>query len=205
MAEELGMIDAIDQAVLRQACVQLRAWRELAPGEGLTVSVNVSGRQFRNPELFEQLNEIVRASGADPSWLRFEVTEGVLIEHSERVIETLTRQRALGSKISLDDFGTGYSSLSYLHRFPIDTIKIDKSFVQRMVEDQGSAEIVRATVHLAHNLGKDVVAEGVETAEQLSLLAQWGCDFAQGHYFSRAVPAEEAGRLLARSLHPEAA
>lgn len=205
MAEELGLIDAIGNAVLHESCLRMRAWRGLASATPLSVSVNLSGRQFRHTDLSEHVLEIIRSTGADPASIKFEVTESILIEQPEVVIETLTRLRALGIKIVLDDFGTGFSSLAYLHRFPLDTLKIDASFVQRMVDEQGSAEIVRTIIVLAHNLGMDVVAEGVETAEQLALLAQWRCDYAQGYYFSRPVPAADATRLIERKRLPEAA
>jgi diguanylate cyclase (GGDEF)-like protein/PAS domain S-box-containing protein len=205
MAEEIGLIDAIGNAVLHESCLRMRAWRERSTGIPLTVSVNLSGRQFRHADLSEHVLEIIRSTGADPSSIKFEVTESILIEQPEVVIDTLRRLRALGIKIVLDDFGTGFSSLSYLHRFPLDTLKIDASFVQRMLADQGSAEIVRTIIVLAHNLGMDVVAEGVETAEQLERLAQWGCDYAQGYYFSRPVPAAEASRLIENKRLPEAA
>ncbi len=205
MAEEIGLIDDIGNAVLREACLQTRAWRERAPDVPLSVSVNLSSRQFRNNDLFERVVEIMRSTGADPSGIKFEITESILIEHPETVIDNLTRLRALGVKVLLDDFGTGYSSLAYLHRFPLDTLKIDASFVQRMVNDQGSAEIVRTIIVLAHNLGMDVVAEGVETAQQFSLLHQWHCDYAQGYYLSHPVPASEALRLIDTKALPEAA
>jgi len=205
IAEEIGLIDAIGNAVLHESCLRMRSWRDSAAETPLTVSVNLSGRQFRHADLAEHVLEIIRATGADPASIKFEVTESILIEHPEVVIDTLTRLRALGIKIVLDDFGTGFSSLAYLHRFPLDTLKIDASFVQRMVDEQGSAEIVRTIIVLAHNLGMDVVAEGVETAEQLALLAQWRCDYAQGYYFSRPVPAADAARLIQRKRLPEAA
>ena len=205
MAEEIGLIDDIGNAVLREACQQMRIWRERVPGSVLSVSVNLSSRQFRHNDLFEKAVETIRSTGADPAGIKFEITESILIEHPEQVIDTLTRLRALGVKVLLDDFGTGYSSLAYLHRFPLDTLKIDASFVQRMVDDQGSAEIVRTIIVLAHNLGMDVVAEGVETAEQFALLRQWQCDHAQGYYFSHPVPASEAIKLIEHKALPEAA
>ena len=205
MAEEIGLIDAIGDAVLREACQHLCIWRKTAPGVPLSVSVNLSSRQFRHNDLFEKVVETIRSTGADPAGIKVEITESILIEHPEQVIATLTRLRALGVKVLLDDFGTGYSSLAYLHRFPLDTLKIDATFVQRMVDDQGSAEIVRTIIVLAHNLGMDVVAEGVETAEQYALLRQWQCDYAQGYFFSHPVPASEALKLIDQKALSEAA
>jgi EAL domain-containing protein (putative c-di-GMP-specific phosphodiesterase class I) len=162
--------------------------------------VNLSARQFTQPDLLGQIKRALRETGLDPRSLRLEITESVLMENVEAVADTLRQLRALGVELSIDDFGTGYSSLSYLHRLPVDTLKVDRSFVSQMSQNDENREIVRTIVTLARSLGLKVVAEGIETAEQMAQLLALECEGGQGYLFSRAVEAEAAGELLAREF-----
>ncbi len=198
VAEEAGLIIAIDRWVLREACRQLKEWQGHFPDGGrLTVSVNLSGRQFRQSDLVDAVTGALKETGLSPSSLAVEITEGVLIDNAEAAGQMLRDLRKHGVQIYLDDFGTGYSSLSYLHRFPIDAVKIDRSFVSRMGAKREGHEIVRAIVTLAHNMGMRVVAEGVETQNQLGELRMLKCGFGQGYLFSKPVSAEEIAALVA--------
>jgi diguanylate cyclase (GGDEF)-like protein len=197
VAEELGLIIAIDRHVAEEACQQLRAWRAAyRRHEKLSMAVNISSSQFVQPDLVPQMDLILRQSGIYGSALKVEVTESVLMENAQHAEDMLEQLRKLDIGISIDDFGTGYSSLAYLRRFEIDTLKIDYSFVSRMLFDQESAEIVRTIVHLARNLGKESVAEGVETRSQFEALQRMGVDLIQGYYVSPPIPAEGAQKLL---------
>ena len=160
------------------------------------MSVNLSARQFAQPDLGEQLAAILAASGLSPASLELEITESVVMDSSEAAIEALRALQQRGVKLVLDDFGTGYSSLAYLKRLPLDTIKIDRSFVAGLAEDDANLPIVQAVVALAHGLGIDVTAEGIETVEQRDCLRDLGCDRGQGYYFARPLPAEELEALL---------
>jgi diguanylate cyclase (GGDEF)-like protein/PAS domain S-box-containing protein len=193
MAEETGLIHGVGQWVLEEACRALRGWRN---GRPLTVSVNLSGRQFTQPDLVEQVSRTLDETGADPRGLKLEVTESVVMENPESAVETLRSLKALGIETYMDDFGTGYSSLSSLHRLPLDALKIDRSFVSRIGADPEATVLVRTIATLAHSLGLSVVAEGVETPQQLCLLRELGCEYAQGYLFSPAVDAEAARALL---------
>lgn len=198
-AEDAGLTIAIDRWVLRQACRQAKAWHERFPEAAgrLVVSVNLSGRQFRQPDLLEAVGQALAEAGLEGPNLAVEITENVLIESTGQALHILGRLRRMGVQIYLDDFGTGYSSLSYLQRFPIDVVKIDRSFVARMEPRREGHEIVRAIVTLAHNLGLRVVAEGIETADQLAELRTLRCGFGQGALFSLPVPADRAEGILA--------
>jgi diguanylate cyclase (GGDEF)-like protein len=197
VAEEIGLVIAIDRQIAEEACRQLRAWRGLHRRlEHLTMAVNISSSQFVQPDLVPQIDLILRQSGIYGSSLKVEVTESVLMENAEHAEHMLEQLRKLDIGISIDDFGTGYSSLAYLRRFEIDTLKIDYSFVSRMLFDQESAEIVRTILHLARNLGKESVAEGVETRSQFEALQRLGVDLIQGYYVSPPLPAEGAQALL---------
>ncbi len=207
VAEETGLIVPIGWWVLREACRQMREWQKQfgngssVRGNGkeshplpipnsqlpLTISVNLSSKQFTQPHLALEIHQILQETGLDAGSLRLEITESAVMENAEAAIATLLQLKKLGVQIYIDDFGTGYSSLSYLHRFPIDTLKIDRSFVGRMSSDNENWEIVRTIVTLAHNLGLDVVAEGVETAEQLAQLRTLQCEYGQGYFFSRPL------------------
>jgi diguanylate cyclase (GGDEF)-like protein len=202
IAEESGMIVRIGEWVLRTACAQVVAWTD-AGLPAVPVSVNLSARQFAHGDLVDVVRRAVFDTGIDPTYLELEVTESLLMDDRVRSAQTLDALRADGILISLDDFGTGYSSLAYLKHFPIDAIKIDQSFIRDITEDAGSGAIATAIIGLAHSLGLDVIAEGVETAEQLAFLVEKGCDTVQGYYFSRPVPAAELARLLVSGLETE--
>jgi EAL domain-containing protein (putative c-di-GMP-specific phosphodiesterase class I) len=197
IAEETGLIIPIGQWVLREACTQLRKWQSLHPAEPrLTVSVNLSGKQFAQPNLIEEIERVLEETDVDPRSLWLEITESVVVENVEVASETCKQLRRLGVGLSIDDFGTGYSSLSSLHSFPISTLKIDGSFVSRMNGGNENTEIIRTIMSLAGNLGMDVIAEGVETLEQLTKLRTLGCEKGQGFFFSRPMPAADAEKLL---------
>jgi EAL domain-containing protein (putative c-di-GMP-specific phosphodiesterase class I) len=196
LAEETGLILPLGRWVLEHACRQARAWRDARPGrEALFMSVNLSARQFAQPELVDQVREILDLTGLEAAGLEIEITESVLMDQSEAGIRTLRQLRDLGVRLVLDDFGTGYSSLSYLKHLPLDTIKIDRSFVAGL-DGETDRSIVEAVIGLAHGLRISVVAEGIETEEQFELLRGLGCDVGQGYLFARPLPAAEAGRLL---------
>jgi len=196
LAEETGLIGSIGRWVLETACRQAYAWRHAGPGgTALVMSVNLSARQFAQADLVESIAEILAASHLDPGSLELEITESVVMDQSEVGIRALRRLRELGVQLVLDDFGTGYSSLAYLKHLPLDTIKIDRSFVAGLV-NAADRSIVEAVIALAHGLGIGVVAEGIETDDQRLVLQDLGCDLGQGYLFSRPVPAIEAARLL---------
>jgi diguanylate cyclase (GGDEF)-like protein len=198
VAEDTGQIIAIGAWALKEACRQMRRWqRRYASDLPLFISVNLSSKQFEQPDLISQITEILDETKLDPRSLKLEITESVVMENIDTATEMLKQLRALGVQLSIDDFGTGYSSLSYLHRFPIDTLKIDRSFVIRMVDNNENIEIVRTIIMLAQNLGMDVVAEGVETKEQLALLRKLGCENGQGYFFSRPAYAGGAEKIIA--------
>jgi diguanylate cyclase (GGDEF)-like protein len=197
LAEETGLIIPLGQWVLEEACRQLREWQDASPfNRNLMMSVNLSGKQLSQPDVVERVQGVLRAAGLDPRTLKLEITESVVMENAEEAAAVLTRLRALGVGLSIDDFGTGYSSLSYLHRFPVNALKVDRSFVARMASGDENLEIVRTVVTLAQNLGMEVVAEGIETAEQLSQLRALRCEYGQGYLFSKPLPASEAAALL---------
>ena len=202
VAEETGVIGVVGRWVLTEACRQMRGLQQLQPrGAGLSLAVNVSGRQILQPDLVEQVGEILNHSGLDPRLLRLELTESALVQNESAAARCLHRLRHLGLKLAIDDFGTGYSSLSYLHRMPIDVLKIDASFVQTMATDEKNRRIVETILSLGKNLGVEVIAEGVETAQQARVLTGLGCSYVQGHLFSPAVDADAAARMLS-SDHP---
>ena len=201
VAEEGGQILKIGEWVLRQACYQAKRWQERFPSDdSLYMTVNLSAKQFAQPDLVEQVSSILEETGLDPNFLKLEITESVLMDDFDSAAALLFKLRALGVRLSIDDFGTGYSSLTYLHRFPIDTLKIDRSFVS--VLDKDHLEIVRTILNLAENLDMDVVAEGVETQEQMSLLRNLSCQSGQGYFFSRPMTIEEAERVLEETYTP---
>ena len=204
VAEESDLIVQIGRWVLQEACHQVSAWqREFPSDPPLTVNVNVSGKQFQHPRLVEEVAEVLRTSGIAPSSLTLEITESLLIQDTEGAVARLRELKALGVQVAVDDFGTGYSSLGYLQRFPIDTLKIDKAFVDAIgVGAEGSA-IVRAIISLGESLSMGVSAEGIESAEQLALLQDLRCDLGQGFYFSKPQTAGGIGLIL--GTHPSGA
>jgi EAL domain-containing protein (putative c-di-GMP-specific phosphodiesterase class I) len=207
LAEETGLIVPLGRWVLETACRQWRTWRDARPnGPPLSISVNLSARQFVQPDLIEQVDAILASTRMDPSSLELEITESVVMDQSELGIRALGRLRDMGVRLVLDDFGTGYSSLSYLKHLPLDTIKIDRSFVAGLDGD-ADRSIVTAVIALAHGLGIGVVAEGIETEAQARLLTELGCDVGQGFLFAHALPAAQATQLLApgRTGSPRAA
>ena len=189
IAEETGLIVAIGEWVLREACRQAKRWRDQGQTE-LRVGVNLSARQFQQPDLFKQIASALQDSGLPGSALELEITEGMLMEDPDQAAELLRTFASLGIRLAIDDFGTGYSSLAYLKRFPLHRLKIDKSFVRDITSDPNDAAIVNAVVGLAASLNMDVIAEGVESVDQLRYLEQHGCVEIQGYFFSRPQPAE---------------
>jgi predicted signal transduction protein with EAL and GGDEF domain len=197
LAEISGLIAPIGRWVLQTACAQIRAWQAMGHS-GLTVSVNLSPRQFQQADLVSQVAEALSANGVEADRLDLEITESSAMENAELTINTLWELRKLGVGISMDDFGTGYSSLNYLKRFPIDRVKLDRSFVQDVVTNSEDAAIVRAVIAMAHTLKLVVVAEGVENENQLAFLRQQRCDEMQGFLFSPPVDPREFEKLLQR-------
>jgi len=193
LAEEMGLMIQLGRWALAEGCRQMAAWA----GRDVHLSLNISGRQLMQSDLVTQIGQAARVSGAPLDRLDLEVTEDVLMKDGEAAGLVLADLKALALRVSIDDFGTGHSSLGLLHRLPIDTLKIDRSFVADMSRRRDSLEIVRTIVALGHNLGMGIVAEGVETAEQLRDLRALGCDYAQGFLFSPAVDPAAAEGLLA--------
>jgi diguanylate cyclase (GGDEF)-like protein/PAS domain S-box-containing protein len=194
VAEETGIIVSLDNWVMREACRQTALWQKRFPG--LTISVNLSPKQFLHADLVPEVERVLAETGLAAACLKLEITENVLMSNAEVVQQTLSKIRALGVELYLDDFGTGYSSLSYLHRFPIDVLKIDRSFVSRIGAEGENSEIARAIVTLAHGMGLSVIAEGIEKDVQLSALRSLSCKYGQGNLFSMAVAASEAEKLI---------
>lgn len=195
LAENSGLIIPIGEWILRAACAQNKLWQDRGLAR-LRVAVNLSAQQFQQPDLTTRISRILDETGLDSHSLELELTESSIMQSADSAMRTLGDLRAMGIEISIDDFGTGYSSLGYLKRLPIDTLKIDQSFVREMMTEPQSAAIVQTIIALAHNLGQKVVAEGVETEEQLRLLHQLGCDQAQGYQFSKPLPPEAFEHLL---------
>jgi EAL domain-containing protein (putative c-di-GMP-specific phosphodiesterase class I) len=189
LAEETGLIVSIGQWVLETACQQVRQWQ--AQGLELRVAVNLSARQFQDEGLVDSVRQALRQAGLGGRQLKLEITESVVMHNAERASQTLAELKALGVGVAVDDFGTGYSSLAYLRRFPIDQLKVDRSFVQDATVHPDSAAIVHSIIGLARNLRMQTVAEGVETEEQRAFLQAAGCDLMQGYLFSRPLPAQE--------------
>ena len=195
VAETLGMMDPLSQFVLREACGQVRTWQQQGL-PNLGVSVNLSARPFQDSGLIERIKDVLDQTGLQAEYLELEITENVAMQDADVSLHVLTELNRLGVRISIDDFGTGYSSLSYLRSFPIDTLKIDRSFVSDLTEDADAAAIASAVIALAHSLKIKVVAEGVETEAQRYILKRQHCDLIQGHLFSRAVSAADCELLL---------
>jgi diguanylate cyclase (GGDEF)-like protein len=201
VAEETGLVVPMGNLVLREACMRMAEWRRENPvAADVTISVNLSARQFSHPDLVSKVTESLAVSGLPPQCLRLEFTESVLIEREGPVIDTFARLHALGIRLDLDDFGTGYSSLGYLHRFDLDGLKIDRSFVSNIGPDGEGSEIVRTIVALANNLGMEVIAEGVETPGQVGMLQGVGCDLVQGYLFGGALSADEVAERFSADV-----
>jgi len=205
LAEDTGLIAPIGLWILKKACQQLCQWQWHSAGNrNLFMSVNLSSKQVAEPNLVDQISAILDETGVDPKHLKLEITESAVMDNAETAARLLKRLRSLGVQLSIDDFGTGYSSLGYLHRFPLNTLKIDRSFVGRIGEAAENMEIVRAIVSLAENMGMDVVAEGVETLSQLSQLRRLNCQYGQGYLFSRPIDADSVTAMLAKGPHWQA-
>ncbi len=197
IAEESGLIIPITIWILQETCKQLAIWQKIAPEYAkLIVSINVSGKHLSNDELIDDVEQALEISGIAPETLKLEITESVAMENAEHTIEVLTKLKRTGVQLSIDDFGTGYSSLSYLHRLPFDTLKIDRSFVYSVGENGENSEILRTIILLAKNLQMKIIAEGIETEAQLSLLQFLGCDYGQGYLMAKPQPKEAAENLL---------
>jgi Amt family ammonium transporter len=197
LAEETGLIVELGKWVIAEACRTLKRWQQkLASARNLTMSVNVSIRQFNKPGLVEHVTEVLQHNDLNPACLKIEITESVLMHDVNRTVAELNRLRTLGVQIAIDDFGTGYSSLSYLRRMPIDHLKIDRSFISGFEETQENDQIVQSIISLARSLGLSVIAEGVENREQFDRLRALHCDKAQGFMFSRPVDGGKAMELI---------
>jgi diguanylate cyclase (GGDEF)-like protein/PAS domain S-box-containing protein len=202
VAEETGLIVPLGRWVLLQACREVKRWHDkLGPGAACRLSVNLSSKQLSQPDLAQQIAQVLDETGLPATFLELEITESAILEHTEAAEVTLAKLKELGVQLSIDDFGTGYSSLSYLQRFPIDTLKIDRSFVQHLgtlgLDGSTDSRLARTIVLIGRNLGKAVIAEGVETPEQLAILREVRCDRAQGYLFSRPVGGDAARALIA--------
>jgi EAL domain-containing protein (putative c-di-GMP-specific phosphodiesterase class I) len=192
------MIQKLDEEVLLMACRQNKAW-QIAGYTPIRISVNVSNSFFHGASLTNAIAKALEETRLDPEYLELELTESITMRHVETSITMLQELRAMGVRLSIDDFGTGYSSLSHLQRFPLNMLKIDQSFARDITRNAANASITRAIISLAHGMNLSVLAEGVETEEQLALLRGQGCDEVQGHYFGRPMPGEEFKQLLSRT------
>ena len=202
IAEQTNLILPLGMWILKEACHQIRLWQDLLNNQhtDFTVSVNISGKQFEQEDFIEQLDLIIAETGINIKHLKLEITETLLMNNTEIADRIFDRLKARKIQLAIDDFGTGYSSLSYLDRFPVDTLKIDRSFVSRLDEKNQASMIVKATLDLAHNLGFDVVAEGVETIEQAEQLKQWNCEFAQGYFYAKPLNKDLAWKFLVENI-----
>ncbi len=199
ISEDTNLIVPITLWMLRHSCEQIVKWQNSSPvNKNLFLSVNLSGKHFAEKDLVQQVQKIIIETRIEPATLKLEITESAVMENAEMVIPMLRDLKKLRVQLSIDDFGTGYSSLSYLHRFPIDTLKVDRSFVSTMEDGSENGEIVRTIIALAKNLGMDIVAEGIETVHQLHQLRILACEFGQGYLFSKPLPIEDAELLIAK-------
>jgi EAL domain-containing protein (putative c-di-GMP-specific phosphodiesterase class I) len=196
MAEESDLILPIGTWVLETACAQLKVWEKHPDTRDLKLAVNVSARQFGQPDFVAMTKNIVGQSGIDPSHLKLELTESIVVNNVADTIEKMHQLKALGLTFSMDDFGTGYSSLAYLKRLPLDQLKIDQSFVRDISQDPNDAAIVQTIITMGNTMGMNVIAEGVETQQQLDFLLKHGCNTYQGYLFSRPVPLADFEKLL---------
>ncbi len=206
IAEETGLIIPLGEWILREACQQLVTWQKQFPEfNDLSVSINLSARQFASPDLVENIDKIIQETNAEPSRINLEITESTIMKNPKLATETLWEFKKRKIQLSIDDFGTGYSCLSCLDKFPLDVLKIDRSFITELALEGKKSEIVRTVVNLAHNLGMDVTAEGVETSEQLKILQSWGCEFSQGYLFAKPLKSKNASEILQQKTFKEAA
>ncbi|MEM7515551.1 MAG: phosphodiesterase [Planctomycetota bacterium] len=203
VAEETGLIIPIGEYVLRTACQQNRDWQDMG-FDSLRMAVNISSIQFRRPDLFDTVVGVLDDTRLDAEWLELEITESILLENVDATISTLQQLKRAGIHLSIDDFGTGYSSLSYLKRFPVDTLKVDQSFIREVTTNPDDASITTSIILMGHSLKLKVIAEGVETKSQLAFLRVLECDEVQGYYYSPPVSAERATELLAKPFAVEA-
>ena len=203
LAEDTGLIVAIGDWVLKEACQQLKSWQnQFGEATNLKMSINLSSHQIQKADLIDKLDLVLAETGVNGNAIRLEITESTLMDQGELTIAKLSQLRARNIQLSIDDFGQGYSSLSYLHRFPINILKIDRAFVEQMTEGNEHIEIVRTITMLAHTLNMSVVAEGVETQHQVDILKSLGCEFGQGYLFSHPLSAIAAEQTIAASLLP---
>jgi predicted signal transduction protein with EAL and GGDEF domain len=206
VAEEIGLIIPMNRQLLREACQNLRSWQAEFPSTpALTMSVNITPKEFAQPDLASEIGKTLQEVGLDPGCLQLEIIETIAMGDAEKSGQVLAQLKALGVRLSIDDFGTGYSSLSRLRRIPVDTLKIDRAFIMNMDTDPESREIVRTIIMLAHNLGLKVVAEGTETQEHINLLKQLNCEMAQGYLYSKPADGKAMLKLLASNQSVSAA
>ncbi len=199
IAEETGIIIDINKWVLHAACLQNKKWMDLG-FKPITIAVNLSGFKLASQEIIKTIGSAIEQIDSETKNIEIEITENVLIHDTEATVSTLNEIKNLNLRIAMDDFGTGYSSLSYLTSFPVDTIKIDRSFVMDCNSTSNNLVIIKAIIAMGHSLGKKIVAEGIETEEQYHLLNDLECDEAQGYYFSHPIPAHDFAKLLARGI-----
>lgn len=195
IAETTGLILPLGEEVLNLACQRLRDWLDQGV-RAPAISINVAARQLNRADLVDIISRYLAKYELEARYIEVEITESALMEDPEKTVTLLSRLRDLGIRISLDDFGTGYSNLSYLTRYPMDTLKIDASFIRQMHENPNAMKLVNSIIELGHNIGLRTIAEGVETREQLDYLRERGCDEIQGYYFSKPLPADEFAALI---------
>ncbi len=200
LAEETGLIFPISEWIFRESCRQLRSWHDRYPPPPLKLSINISGKQFSRPDLIETLSSIISEAGLEPETLALEITESMIMTNMETAAATMEKLRSMGMHIHIDDFGTGYCSLSYLHRFPVNALKIDKTFVSNLSNRGECGEIITSIVSLAKSLNLDVIAEGVELPHQLSNIMEMNCGYAQGYLFSRPLEPDEVDVWLKEAI-----
>jgi EAL domain-containing protein (putative c-di-GMP-specific phosphodiesterase class I) len=201
IAEQSGLILPIGRWVLQEACRQGALWRIRFPDRSrFSMAVNVSARQLEEPAFVDELRATLRGYNVDPQSLTLELTESMMLRDDETTVCRLRQIRELGVRIAIDDFGTGYSSLGYLQQFPVDVIKIDRSFTERLSSDGRNFEVTRSIVELGRSLGVDIVAEGIEHAGQVAAVRSLGCTHGQGYYFGRPVPADDFTKIISRSI-----